>query len=136
MYNWPTHYPAQCPPPHAVELTGTVFRFINGRSPADVDFLSHYERKPDGDWGHDPCKARGLSILRSIEDCQTMRSGVPALRKKRIAIASISGSAGVIANTPSHTCEGHKTWWRTTPPSTLTPLFTRIEEASPEAKND
>lgn len=133
MYNWPTHYPAQCPPSHAVELTGTVYRFINGRSPADVDFLSHYERKPDRDWGNDTCKAMGLSVLRSIEDCQTMRAGVPALRKKRIAVASINGSAGVIASTPSHACEGHKTWWRTTPPSFLIPLFTRIEEASPEA---
>lgn len=133
MYIWPTNYPTQCPPSHAVELTGTVYRFINGKVPADVDFLSHYERKPDGDWGNEPCKARGLSILRSMEDCHTMRAGVPALRKKRIAVALIDEPTGVIASTPSHTCEGHKTWWRTKLPSALTPLFTKIEEALPEA---
>jgi hypothetical protein len=134
VYIWPTHYPAQCPPPHAAELKGTIYRFINGKAPADVDFLSHYERKPAGDWGHAPCIARGLSVLRSVEDCHTMRAGVPALRKKRIAVASFKEPAGLIASTPSHTCEGHNTWWRTTPPSSLTLHFTNIEEALPEAQ--
>lgn len=136
MYIWPTHFPTQCPPSHAVELTGTIFRFINGKIPADRDFVSHYERNPNGDWGNDPCKARGLSVLRSVEDCQIMRAGVPALRKKRIAIASIAVSVGVIANTPSGTCEGHKTWWLTIPPSALAPLFTKIEENSPRTQNE
>lgn len=132
MYVWPKNYPNQCPPSHATNLVGRIFRFINGKTPTEKDFLSHYEKKPDDDWKDCACKARGLSVLRTIEDCQTMRSGIPALRKKRIAVAEISVSVGVIANTPSQTCNGHKTWWCTTLPSTVTPLFFQIEETPKE----
>src|SRR5574340_731706 len=122
VYVWPAHFPIQCPPDHATGLHGTVYRFINGPHPTEWDFLSHYERAPTKLWG-DACKARGLSVVRTLEDCEIMREGVPALRKKRIAVADISIPVGVVANTPSKTCVGHCTWWRGADPGAVKALF-------------
>lgn len=133
MYVWPTHFPTQCPPVQATQLLGIVYRFINGRSPTEWDFLSHYERKPANSWP-DPCKARGLSVVRTIEDCAIMREGVPALRKKRIAAANISTHIGMIANTPSVSCQGHCTWWRNPPASEVRALFSDLVNPPETAK--
>lgn len=126
MYSWPTHFPSACPPPSAEELTGTVFRFINGATPVEKDFKSHYERNPGSDWGHQACMARGLSVLRTLADCAAMKEAIPALRKKRIAVAEIESSIGVIAPTPSNSCDGHCTWWRSVAPSAVVPLFSTV----------
>lgn len=131
MYAWPTHFPGHCPPIDAAQLLGIVYRFINGRGPTEWDFLSHYERKPTNSWS-DPCRARGLSVVRTIQDCEIMREGIPALRKKRIAVANINTPVGLITNTPSVTCQGHCTWWRGAPASEVQPLFFNLENA-PEA---
>lgn len=128
MYVWPSHFPASCPPASAAELVGTVFRFINGRSAVDRDFMSHYERDPEKDWGDDGCKARGLSILRTWADCGVMREAVPALRKKRLVHAEIVKPIGLVASTPSNNCQGHCTWWRNPPPGTVRPLFELLDE--------
>jgi hypothetical protein len=132
MYIWPSHFPAQCPPAQAAEVSGSIYRFINGRAPLSKDFLSHYERDPGKEWGNTECNARGLSVLRSIEDCAQMRKGVPAMRKKRIAVGTLSGGVGLIAKTPSNTCEGHCTWWRSGPPEEICGLFAAVPE--PEEK--
>ena len=128
MYEWPSHFPQICPPESADELVGDVFRFINGKTPADRDFLSHYERDNSSDYGANACKARGLSVLRSLHDCHLMRIAVPALRKKRIAHAGISTNVGLVAPTPSLSCTGHSTWWRHPSPSDVCRLFVTFEE--------
>lgn len=128
MFVWPPHFPTSCPPAGAIDLKGTVFRFINGRVPVDKDFLSHYEREPDKDWGDDACRARGLSVLRTWADCVQMRKGVPALRKKKLAIAEISTKVGPVATTPSNNCGGHRTWWRHPLPQDVRPLFSTFDE--------
>ena len=125
MSAWPLHFPLQCPPSNSIALVCNVYRFTNRRTPCDADFLSHYERKPDTDW-KDPCQARGLSVLRTIADCLTMQDGVPALRKKCIAVATISVSVGVIVKTPSQTSSEHHTWWRSAPVATVLPLFASL----------
>lgn len=128
MYSWPDHYPQSCPPSEAIELTGTVYRFINGASPAERDFHSHYERQPDKDWGNESCKARGLSVLKTTAGCGEMRKAIPALRKKRVAVATIDLPVGLIATTPSNSCDDHCTWWRTVHPSEVLGLFTTVSE--------
>lgn len=127
MYSWPLHYPDQCPPIDAAALSGQVFRFINKKNPTNYDFTSHYERDPDGIW-HDQCQARGLSVYKSYEHCLLMRAAVPALRKKLLAVATITGSVGVIANTPSRNCDGHYTWWCCVSPNEVLPFFTNLDE--------
>ena len=133
MYVWPTHFPPACPPAHASNLTGTVFRFINGRAPSDRDFVSHYERSPAHDWGMQACQARGLSVVRTWSDCGLMRKAIPALRKKRVAVAHISTQVGVLANTPSNSCTGHNTWWRAPSPTDVCSLFQTFAEPAETA---
>lgn len=135
MYVWPTHFPPACPPVHATNLAGPVFRFINGTVPADRDFVSYYERDPGKDWGSQACQARGLSVVRTWADCGLMRKAIPALRKKRVAIAQVSTPIGLIAITPSNSCSGHSTWWRASTPSDVRPLFQTYDEP-PEATSE
>lgn len=128
MYSWPDDYPESCPPPNAIEMSGTVYRFINGANPAERDFQSHYERQPDKSWGEEACKARGLSILRTTADCGDMRKAIPALRKKRIAMATVTTAVGLLATTPSISCNGHCTWWRAPKPAEVVGLFSTVTE--------
>jgi hypothetical protein len=115
-------------PSHAEALQGTIYRFINGKAPAERDFLSHYEREPLKAWGVDECKARGLSVLRTWSDCGLMRKAVPALRKKKVAVADVAPSIGLIATTPSRSCAGHCTWWFSATPDQIRALFSTCSE--------
>lgn len=130
MYVWPDHFPHSCPPVDAIDVSGPVYRFINGRAPADRDFESHYERNAAKDWDADACVARGLSVLRNWSDCMIMRKAVPALRKKRVAVAMVVSPVGLIAPTPSNSCAGHCTWWRSLAPGQVRPLFSTFQEPS------
>lgn len=130
MSVWPAHFPPECPPSHASKLAGAVFRFINGSSPADRDFVSYYEREPEKDWGTQACQARGLSVVHTWSDCDLMRKAIPALRKKRVALAQITTHVGLVANTPSNSCKGHSTWWRAPTPGEVRPLFQTFDEPS------
>lgn len=130
MYVWPSHFPVQCPPTHATELVGVVYRFINQRNLTDWDFSSHYERAPKSDWSNSPCVARGLSVVRSVPDYVAMREAVPALRKKKIAVADVSSTVGLIANTPSNSCKDHCTWWRAPTPAEVRVMFNLLDESN------
>lgn len=92
--------------------------------------MSYYERDPAKDWGAEACKARGLSVVHSWADCGQMRRAIPALRKKRIAVAELGSEVGVVAITPSNSCAGHSTWWRAPTPTEVRPLFATFDEPS------
>jgi hypothetical protein len=128
MYVWPSHFPTQCPPTEATELVGIVYRFINKQELTDWDFLSHYERAPHANWSHSPCNCRGLSVVRTSQDYAAMRDAVPALRKKKIAIADINSSVGVISTTPSNSCNDHCTWWRSPTAAEVRAMFNVLDE--------
>ncbi len=123
MYVWPAHFPKECPPGNATDVSGLVYRFIGGRNAREKDFTSHYERNPSANW-EDPCKARGLSVVRTILDCYAMRDAVPSLRPKLAVVANVETKVGLIAPTPSNSCDGHCTWWRDAPPEEVYKLFT------------
>jgi len=129
LYQWPAHFPTNCPPISAVEASGLLFRFINRRQPVVRDFQSHFERDSDKDWSPNDCQARGLSVLKTYNDCQTMRANVPALRKKCLAQGTLPPSAGLIAITPSNNCDEHHTWWRWISPESALALFSYFPEA-------
>lgn len=122
MYVWPDHFPDDCPLDGAIELEGLIYRFTNKREPKAKDFVSHYERSPDYSW-EEPCLARGLSVYRTLVACEEMCSGVPALRKKYIAKATIEIPVGLIAKTESKNTDGHFTWWRSELPENVHSLF-------------
>jgi len=108
---WPTHYPEQCPPKEAFSFNGNLFRFINRNKPVQKDFKSYYDSKPGHDWNGKECQARGLSVYKTLEDCKEMMEVIPALRKKKLAVAQINENCGLLANTPSTNSERHCTWW-------------------------
>lgn len=112
MYTWPTHFPSQCPPEEALEVSGRIFRLISKDGPKEFDFKSHYEREPAGGRTGSECISRGLSVLRSYQDCEVLKKAVPALRKKLVAEAQLESGVGLIGETPSYSCAGHCTWWR------------------------
>ena len=76
----------------------------------------------------DECNARGLSVLRTYEDCQAIRAAVPAFRKRRLVVGDINVSVGLIARTPSRNCGNHSTWWRAIPPEEAGPYFALFDE--------
>lgn len=130
MAAWPSHYPTQCPPLEAEGVSGTVFRFTNRTNPKRKDFLSHYELYEGRDFGKLECQARGLSIYSSLEDCLDVVAIIPALRKKRICIASLPESSGLIAHTPSKNHQNHKTFWPKLTPDELCEAFQPLEVKS------
>ena len=109
-------------------MSGTVYRFINGRTPSEKDFVSHFEREPNKVWSPKECQARGLSVVKTLEDCSAMREGVPALMKKRIAVGTLNSTDGLVAPTPSKSCEGHCTWWRHKAPKDVHGNFKLVDE--------
>lgn len=126
MYSWPTHFPDQCPPSEASEISGIVFRLISKEDPIEFDFQSHYERAPSGNWPGMECASRGLSVFKSYEDCKVLQDAVPALRKKFIANATLGAGAGLIKETPSRNCNGHCTWWRSITAEEARALFVAV----------
>tara|TARA_R110002049_G_scaffold84503_3_gene215038 strand:+ start:507 stop:911 length:405 start_codon:yes stop_codon:yes gene_type:complete len=112
VYTWPTHFPSQCPPEDATEISGKIFRLISRDGPKEFDFQSHYERAPGAVRTETECISRGLSVLRSYHDCEVLMDAVPALRKKLVAEANLETGTGLIGETPSGNCAGHCTWWR------------------------
>lgn len=129
MNSWPNHYPEACPPIEAEEVSGKVYRFTNRNNPKHKDFQSHYEQWQGRDWGSKACDARGLSVFSCLEDCDAAAAAVPALRKKKICVAKLPTSSGVLAETPSRNTNNHKTLWPLLSAQELADLFTPINSA-------
>lgn len=123
MKKWPEHFPKQCPPAHAVSVFGDIYRFTNRVTPNIKYFRTYYEIKLDNDWGDKACQARGFSVYSSQEECNQAALMVPALEKKKIAVAKLNADHGVIANTPSISSNEHKTFWSFIDSEQLTSLF-------------
>lgn len=128
---WPSHYPVQCPPKEAFSFDGSLFRFINRNSPVQKDFKSYYDSKPGQDWKGKACQARGLSVYKTVEDCKEMMDLIPALRKKKLAVAQIDHNCGLLANTPSTHSERHCTWWVSSSLVEPCSIFTKIDLSEP-----
>lgn len=123
MNNWPDHYPISCPPQEAEAVSGDIYRFTNRNHPKHRDFQSYYEQRPDESWGNKACDARGLSVFSTTEDCIAAAAAVPALRKKKLCVASLPNTSGVIAETPSKNTNNHKTFWSLLSAQELAELF-------------
>lgn len=57
------------------------------------------------------CQARGLSVYPTLEACREAAGKVPSLAKKQLAVGTMQGSYGSVAQTPSKNTENHMTWW-------------------------
>lgn len=126
MIKWPDHFPEQCPPVHASPVSGNVFRFISRNAPKHKDFVSFFSINPSKDWGDNSCQANGLSVYSSNEVCAKMAKMIPALAKKKLAVAELNSNDGYIANTPSNNTKHHKTLWPLISPENLAEKFSSI----------
>ncbi|MBE9396776.1 hypothetical protein IOQ59_05805 [Pontibacterium sp. N1Y112] len=127
MKKWPDHFPEQCPPGCAEPVSGKVYRFINRANPKEKDFKSFFELKPDQDWGEKACQARGLSVYKNKNACEQMVDLVPALAKKKLAVAELNSNDGVIAETPSRNSNEHNTLWSSVDKKEMADKFTCLE---------
>ncbi len=111
---WPDYFPENCPPETAQPALVKVYRFIDSDFPTPEDFRSWREQNPDliCPTGLTECQACGLSVFTSEEGVRIARKRIPALRKKKAAIATLTPNLGLILNTPSkRTGNTHHTWW-------------------------
>ena len=108
---WPKHFPPGCPPAVAEDANGSVYRLTSGEEPREGDFISWKQRDPERDFGDRECRACGLSVYMDLGDAQRLRSRIPAMKRKRIAIGELEPVAGKILPTPSAGGGSHHTWW-------------------------
>lgn len=108
---FPAYFPENCPPAEATDETCMLYRFCKNEQPSECDFESFYLINPQKH--KDNINAYGLSVYKSVEDCERTLSKAPKLRKKYscIACGENNKDRGKILNTPSGTNPEHYTWW-------------------------
>jgi hypothetical protein len=110
VVNWPSFFPAQCPPSEAKDASAVVFRIVSSNPPGVSDFESWAQRRPKKWAGN--CDASGLSVFTEISDALQMMRRVPGMSVpgKVIANANLSPEAGKLMHTPRDG-NSHHTWW-------------------------
>lgn len=91
----------------------TFYRLVSNDPVTEQDFWSYHQLLAAGKTQQrrrlpDPCLAVGVSVFDTAENVGKTRRAFGALRKKRVASGSLSGS-GVVKETAK---DGHHTWWR------------------------
>jgi hypothetical protein len=100
--------PVDCPPTAAQTTQGEVYwRMIPAQPAVDGYFDSHAKRKPGMNYGDRMCKARGVSLLTSLDACRDYRKLRRMAVMKFAVQVLLSSNAGLIE--PSGTA--HVTWW-------------------------
>lgn len=108
---WPDYFPRLCPPKQASEINGRFYRLILGDVPKGRDFMPHYLLYPTIDWGDRRCEACGLTVFKTVNDCERLKKKVPSMRKRKTASGDLNDTMGKILNTPSKNSKSHHTWW-------------------------
>jgi hypothetical protein len=106
---FPSDYPASCPPANAELTNGIVYHLVRTPLEDKRNFKSWSELNPKK-WKH-VCAAHGLSVLRSRAAAFTMTK-LSSFRNRgqtSVAIAELDKERGKIAQTGSN--PEHYTWW-------------------------
>lgn len=107
---FPDWYPESCPPDDALPARGKVYRLVCAEGPQADDFVPLWQCRPNHKYP-DMCKACGLSVHRSREDAERLRSVYPTMRDKTIACGTLTPEMGVTKHTPSRISDSHTSWW-------------------------
>jgi hypothetical protein len=105
------HFPDDCPPPAAIDVEGTVFRFAKNDPVNPEDFLSHYELglAPTAP----PCRRVGLSVYRTLaaarRKLQELRDRSPDRYGRFIAEGTLDARCGKIKQEGKD--PDHHEWW-------------------------
>ena len=105
---WPQHFPANCPPEDALDLTGTVWYLVAHDPPKPEDFRSATER--NAFVGKPECERASLSCGRTHEYIASLRNAIPRLRTMHVACAESNSNHGKIKATGK---PGHHSMWLT-----------------------
>lgn len=106
--SFPCAWGADCPPPDAMDATGTYFRRVSCAPPSAECFLSYEElgRKVSA---AARCKSRGLSVFTVLEDAKAYAERYPD-GGTLIARAVLDHTDGKAM--PTGPCgTSHTTWW-------------------------
>jgi len=111
--NWPSFFPASCPPAASLPADGEVYRLTEGTRPGPRDFLSHRELFPKRRLPVSECAACGISVYRDRHDITTLVRRIPKMldRLQSLALGVLRADFGVVVPTPSREEHSHCTWW-------------------------
>jgi hypothetical protein len=103
--------PEGCPPPeaHEVKTSREVLRLVSANPPTLEDFKSEGAKNP-GKRYRDECRASGLSVVLSREDCDTLLK-LPTQTGKMVCSVTLTAGAGSIQKTSTTLRPTHHTWW-------------------------
>ena len=114
-WTWDEHMPTDCPPPGATAPTGVAYRFVAANPPSSSDFVPHALKMAkawlDGRTSDERCEASGISYFVDPEDAVRTAKLIPALRRLRLAVATLDGLPGLTLATPRPHASTHTTWW-------------------------
>lgn len=106
---FPSDWPAECPPSNAENANGDFYRIVKSCPPEDVDFLSLVELGRR--FGKSKaCQAHGLSGFTKLEDARHYITLFPKLGSK-IAKGNLAEENGKLLVTPNSNSPRHHTWW-------------------------
>ena len=105
---FPSHWPACCPPHDAEATVGLYFRVGKNNPPIREDFQSQAELNRA--FGADPCKREGLSMLRNLTDAKHLIRVNQRLGSV-IYQGELNTTHGRSKLTSSQTSPTHTTWW-------------------------
>jgi hypothetical protein len=117
---WPAGFPLGCPPPDAVQASGTVYRVVYSDPPIADDFKPWIEENWHVTDEHGNPKAWAISVSDILTDAQATAEGmrlreqarrVPGLRARMIAVGSLRAEFGMMKPTPSRKNLSHRSWW-------------------------
>lgn len=105
-FNWYEDLPPDCPPEEArIPNIEQFFRLVDSIPPSIEDFYSNMMLYPNRDY-NDECKARAVSLLKTVKDC-IKKKKFPSLRDKLIVKITLDRTSGVILRTNRK----HYSWW-------------------------
>jgi len=104
--DWPSHFPADCPPDDANALDGNVYMLVETDPPTPKDTECAMDR---GSHPNKPsCVRAALSCARSRDHLEELQREVPRLRRHVVAVAALGPEHGKIKQTGR---EDHYSMW-------------------------
>jgi hypothetical protein len=129
-FSWPDDTPTNCPPQNATPKDMTVFRFTKNEVPAESDFSRTIDTIRGPTTEDAQCDDFSLSVLADVSDIPIYRKFVPGFKRKRVAVATLNKSHGLLLSSPNLEIEepahSHHDWWVPIGVNPL-PLFTGVE---------
>ena len=114
--------PADCPPSDAVATSAAQFYRLTSpqlgvgdQAPADDWIVPHNNKKGDCAGCPERCECHAHSLFRDLADLAAARSVSPWIRRKSVALLTLSSGMGKIRRSPTAVLPSHHDWWPADP---------------------